>query len=138
MFAVVPIPLTDEHLGKTFPHWFPFLKDISRRSKEPVADLMASVVRGDIQPVLIWNDDEKKAAALLGLRIVKRGDERIGEIVWTTGKGMKQWTHLLPMVEQYLKHCGCVAVRPICRPGWSRMLLKHGYKTTHLTMEKVL
>ena len=135
---LVPIPTTDEYLNKTFPLWFPFLQNISRRSKEPVRDMLAAINRKDIQLVLFWDEDEKKPLALLGLRVIKRGDDLIGELVWLTGSGMKRWTHLLPMVEQYLKHLGCVEARPICRKGWSRLLLQHGYRTTHLTMEKVL
>jgi hypothetical protein len=69
----------------------------------------------------------------------KRGNDLIGEICWLTGRGMKEWQHLLPQMEKYLKeHKGCVEIRPICRPGWSRLLKQRGYKTTHYVMEKKL
>jgi hypothetical protein len=136
---VLPIPLTDEHLNKTFPLWFPFLAGIARRSKETVQDLMAAIGRKDIQPILMWDEAESKAYALLGIRLVKRDDDLIAEWVWMTGREMQRWVHLLPEVEKYLKqHLHCAGSRPICRPGWSRLLRKHGYKITHYTMEKVL
>lgn len=133
----VPIPTTREYLEATAQHWFPFLKDISRRSKEPVTDLLGQITRRDVQLALAW--DGSKAHALFGIRLVKRGDDLIGEVIWLTGHGVKRWLHLLPDLEQYLRDIGCKEIRPICRPGWARLILdKNGYKRTHYTMEKVL
>ena len=126
-----------EDTEKTFPTWYPFLADISRRSKEPVEQLQDQVARGEVQLALIW--DGNKARALVGIRILRRGNDLIGEIVWLTGKGMREWQHLLTQMEKYLKeHVGCAEIRPVCRLGWSRFLKTRGYKATHVTMQKVL
>lgn len=132
----VPIPTTREYLDATFEHWFPFLEGISRRSKEPINELLAQIARRDVQLALVWN--ENTARALIGMRFVKRGDDLIGEVVWLTGKGMRQWLQLLPQMEDYLKYMGCVTIRPICRPGWSRLIKGKGYRITHYQMEKTL
>jgi hypothetical protein len=143
----VPIPTTPEYLEKTFPHWWPFLAKISRRSKEPVQELLGQIVRRDVQIALVW--DGEKARALVGMRFLRRGgliledghkcpDVLIGEVIWLAGGGMREWRHLLPQMEQYFKHMGCVEIRPVCRLGWSRFLKTQGYKATHVTMEKVL
>jgi len=134
----VPIPITPEWLSKTIHLWFPFLEHISKRSKEPIRSLGQQIVRGDIQLALAWDEGEQKAYGLFGLCFTMRGDDKIGEVRWLTGHDMKRWLGLLPELEQYFRDCGCVVVRPICRPGWSRMIRGKGYKITHYTMEKVL
>lgn len=132
----VPIPTTPEYLEKTFPHWWPFLPKISRRSKEPVQELLGQIVRRDVQIALVW--DGANARALVGMRFLRRGEDLIGEIIWLAGAGMREWRDLLPQMERYLKDMGCVEIRPVCRPGWSRFLKSQGYRITHMTMEKVL
>jgi hypothetical protein len=132
----VPIPTTYEALNKLFPIWFPFLQGISHRSKEPVWALIDAIARFDVQIGLVWDDE--KACALVGIQYRRRGSELIGEVCWLTGTGMKEWRHLLPQLEHFLKDSGCVEIRPICRPGWSRLLREHGYKTTHHVMERTL
>ena len=139
MMRLVPVPTTDEHLSRLFPHWYPFLEKISRRSKESVEDLLAQVARKDVQPILIWDEQAERAVALIGMRYAKRGEELLAEWVWLTGRDRKAWQQLLPELEKYLKeHVGCVAVRPLCRPGWSRILKPAGYRVTHYQMEKKL
>jgi hypothetical protein len=133
----VPVPTRPEHLRATSRHWLPFLEGISRRSKEPIEELLGLIVSGRVQIALVW--DGKKAHAFVGMQYKKRGDELIAEIIWLTGRGMREWRHLLPEMERYLKeHMGCAIIRPICRPGWSRLIRAQGYKTTHLVMEKAL
>ena len=89
--------------------------------------------------VLVWDDDANKASALIGVRMHMRGNDRIGELLWMAGYGRKQWEHLLPELEELLRKAGCVECRPLCRPGWARAVLqKHGYKITHVQMEKSL
>lgn len=135
---LVPIE-TIEHVNGTFPVWFQFLPDIAKRTKEPVADLVAKVANQYVQPILIWDEFENKAVALLGIQYHYRGNERIAEWVWMTGKERQRWQDLLPKLEQYLKeHEGCAVIRPICRFGWVPYLKQHGYRPTHIMMEKVL
>lgn len=136
---LVPIPTTDEWLRNMLPLWFPFLKDIAKRSKEPVRALLAKVAQKHVQPILIWDEENKKAVAMVGVAYHKRGDDLIGEIVWTAGTGRERWQDLLTELERYLKeHVGCAVIRPVCRPGWKKFLQQRGYHETHVTMEKVL
>lgn len=136
---LVPIPTTDQMLSDLFPHWYPFLAKIAQRSKEPVSDLLAKVARKQVQPILIWDETASKAVALLGISYHQRGDDTVAEWVWMAGHGRAHWEGLLPELEKYLsEHVGCTEIRPICRPGWSRLLQKHGYRVTHYTMTKEL
>lgn len=101
--------------------------------------LFDQVVNRQMRLVLVWNDDSNRATALIGVRMHMRGDDMIGEWLWMAGYGRKQWEHLLPELEELLRQAGCVECRPLCRPGWARAVLKkHGYKITHVQMEKSL
>ena len=140
---LLPIPVADEYIKRLMPYWAPFLPDIAKRSKEPVADLIARISRKDVQLFLIWDEDEdapaNMAVAMLGVSYHRRGDDLIAVLEWTTGHGRTRWQGLLPELERYLKeHVGCKELRPVCRLGWFRFLRQHGYKATHITMEKVL
>jgi len=135
--AFVPIPITQQAVYDCAAFWLPFLEGISRRSKEPIADLVNAVWECRVQIAFVW--DGEKPRALIGIQYKKSGDELIAEIIWLTGKGMREWQHLLPEMKRYLReHHGCTIIRPICRPGWSRELKKRGFKTTHYIMELAL
>lgn len=131
---LVPIPVTPEYLRQSEPLWFPFLERISNRSGEPVASLFDRIMSGEVQPILVWDGNE--ARALCGVRFYMQGSEKVAEWVWMTGTGRKDWEHLLPEMERYMRDMGAVICKPVCRPGWSKIL--KGYKTTHLIMEKRL
>lgn len=133
---LVPIPVTPEYLRQSEPLWFPFLERISRRSGEPVSSLFDRIMSGEVQPILVW--DGKEACALCGVRFYMLGNEKIGEWVWMTGYGRKDWEHLLSEMERFMRDVGCSVCRPVCRPGWSRQLKRNGYRTTHYLMEKKL
>lgn len=134
---LLPIPI--DRIEELYPLWSPFLPHIAKRSKDPITDLHALVNRREVQPILAWDEHEHKAVGLAGIRYILRGQDRIAQWCWMTGSNMKAWTHLLPELERYLsEHENCVEVQPVCRPGWSRILAKNGYKITHYTMHKTL
>jgi hypothetical protein len=134
---LIAIPFTQ--LEEYVSHWLPFLPMIARRSKEPIRALIDRIMSKEMRIVLVWDDDSNRATALVGVRMHMRGDDMIGEWLWMAGYGRKQWEHLLPELEKLLRQAGCVECRPLCRPGWARAVLaKHGYKVTHIQMEKSL
>lgn len=136
---LIPVPLTPEAIREYEPHWVPFLPMIARRSKETVQALFEQVINQQMRIALVWDDDTSRATALIGVRIHMRGNDMIGELLWMAGHGRRQWEHLLPELEDMLRKAGCVCCRPLCRPGWARAVLKkHGYKITHIQMEKSL
>ena len=92
---LLPVPMTDEALQRTAGHWSQFLPAIAKRSKEPIRTLLAKVAQKHVQPFLIWDETTLRAVALLGVAYHRRGDDLVGEIVWTTGSGREQWQDLL-------------------------------------------
>jgi hypothetical protein len=134
---LVPVPIDAEALKAFAPFWLPFLPSIARRTKETVQELIRKVVSYEVRLTLIM-DDSDKPVALFGVRLHMRGNDLIAEWVWMTGRRYKTWAHMLPEFEQLLKLAGVVECRPICRPGWAKILKPAGYRLTHYTMEKVL
>ena len=131
------IPQNDKDIYNLRLLWGQFIPRIAKRSGEPEAELFDLVIRKQVQVGLIW--DGKKAHALIGIVYRKTGDKLIAEVHWATGFGVKDWQHLLPEIEKYVKEqVGCTIIKPICRPGWQPLLKKAGYKRTHVMMEKVL
>ena len=126
-------------LYKSAPLWLPFLPRIAKRGNESADELLDQVINGNVQIGIIWDHDNKTARALIGMQTRRAGHELVGEVHWVTGFGMKDWQHLLSQVERYLKdHRGCTIIKPICRPGWKPLLKEHGYRQTHIVMEKAL
>lgn len=134
---LIPIPIDFEALKASASLWLPFLPSIARRTKESVSELIRKVTHFEVRLTLIMDDDDKPVA-LLGVRLHMRGNDLIAEWVWMTGHNYKTWAHLLPEFEQLLKQAGVVECRPICRPGWAKILKPAGYRLTHIAMEKVL
>lgn len=133
---LLPIPLSDEAINAAAPLWLPFLPRIAKRSHESIADLMRQIARREVRLVLVMDDD--KPVALVGVSIRVMNSKSYGDMIWLAGFNREQWQDLLPEFEQLLRDAGCVICRPICRPGWSRLLKSRGYKLTHVMMEKVL
>jgi hypothetical protein len=131
---LAPIPLTEHEATASL--WLPFLPLIAKRSHESVADLIGQITRREVRLVLVM--DGEQAKALVGVSIHQMGGKRYGDMIWLAGFGREQWQQLLPEFEQMLRDAGCVACRPICRPGWSRYLKKQGYHMKHIIMEKPL
>lgn len=135
---LIAVPIEAEALRASAQHWMPFLPMIAKRSKEPLTTLIDRVMRKEMRMILFWDEKLGRAVALAGIRLHYRGDDLIGEWLWMVGSRMKSWRHLLPDIEQMLRDAGCVECRPLCRPGWTKILKAHGYRITHIEMEKVL
>ena len=131
---LVPIPLTDHEAWSE--QWLPFLPRIARRSHESIYDLIGQIMRREVRLVLVM--DGEQARALVGVSVRQMGGKSYGDMIWLAGFGREQWQELLPEFEQMLRDAGCVACRPVCRPGWSRYLKTQGYSLKHVIMEKPL
>ena len=124
-------------ISNSAPHWLPFLALIARRSKETVRALFDQVVNKQMRLVLVWDDDSKRASALVGVRTHMRGDDMIGELLWMAGYGRKDREYLLPELETCCKLDVSSAGRCAGRAGRGDAQ-RHGYKMTHIQMEKSL
>ena len=89
MIKLVPIP--HDALEQTAPTWLPFIHRIAERAKDHPGHLVQKIAAGEIHIAIAWNTEERKAEALCGIRVFLRGDERVAEIVWLTGKGRARY-----------------------------------------------
>src|SRR5262245_10750829 len=139
---LVPIPTTPEFINATYHLWSPFLPHIAQRSVYSLEELLGQLHRVEVQPVLVC--DGANPVALLGVSYVRDDKELVAELVWLTGANRREWQHLLPELERFLREMQCVKCRPICRAGWRKFLELHGYQyirtdaDKHIVMEKVL
>lgn len=133
--SLVPIP--PDYLEGSRPLWFPYLASIAERSGNDVNEKIRMLCAGEAQAFLIWDDEANRARAFIGVRYAGRGPDRIGELIWLMGENRAAWVHLFGDLEKYLReHQGCVALKAIARPGWSKHLKASGYRLTHVVMEK--
>jgi hypothetical protein len=136
------VPIPHVHLGQLASFWIPFVERVAKRSGRDFDDLQREVMSGEVIVCLAWDENAKEAKAAGGIRPVVRGKDRVAEIVWLTGHDMKSWVHLFPQLERFVSDpveiggLGCTIVKPIVRPGWSKILKTHGYRVTHAVMEK--
>jgi len=135
---LIPIPIDEKSLLDWAPFWFPFLPSIAKRTKEDVKEIARKVMYREVRLTLAWDETIDKPVALFGVRLHMRVNDLIAEWIWMTGQRYKTWAYLLPEFEQLLKRAGVVECRPICRPGWAKILKPAGYRLTHIAMEKVL
>jgi len=135
--TLVLVPVPSESVKGTAEMWLPFVQRIAERTRQHVNDLVAQIVANEVQLHLVWEPKTQTAHALAGTRIIRRGHDRIGEILWTTGIGRRRWLPLLADLETYHRdHLGCAGMTATARPGWSRELKAQGYRLTHVVMEK--
>lgn len=133
--ALVPLP--PDYLEGCREYWWPYVRAISERDKCDPAEKERMLVAGEAQAFLIWDDETKRPQAFLGVRYALRGQDRIGELIWLTGENRAAWVHLFAELETFLhEHQGCVALKAIARPGWTKHLKTNGYRETHCVFEK--
>ena len=130
------IPIPSDHLDVSAPFWLPFVENIAKVQRCFLDQRLADIASGQVRLVLIWDDEEKIAKALIGLSEMQRGPDRVARLVWADGKDRYQWIDLLPELGQWCKDHGCKGMEALARPGWSRELKRFGYRLTHVQLEK--
>jgi len=68
--------------------------------------------------------------------IIKRKHGKVCHVYIVTGRQMSKWQHLISRVEEFAKDEGCKMMELIARPGWQKVYNNHGYKRTHVVLEK--
>ena len=96
--------------------------------------------QGKFQVWVIWDKDEKittnKFYGVVVTEIIKRKHGKVCHVYFVTGRQMSKWQHLISRVEEFAKDEGCKMMELIARPGWQKVYNNHGYKRTHVVLEK--
>jgi hypothetical protein len=139
---LLPIPPTLEHLGSLRPLWGPFLLRVAQRSGRSFTDLSAEVMSGEVIVCLVWDEEAKEAKAAGGIRPLVRGEDRVAEIEWLTGRDMKMWLGLSEQFEKFISAppeeggLGCQIIKWVGRQGWVKVLKNHDFRVSRVVMEK--
>ena len=102
-------------------------------------DVLKQVYDGKAQLWILWNDKRKtKYQGCIVSKILERPNTKSLNLFIVTGQDRKLWQDKINILEDYAKQQGCSHLETYARPGWSRILKKHNYKTTHYLLEKKL
>ena len=89
---------------------------------------------------VIWDKKEKQTSdkyfGVVVTEIIKRKHGKVCHVYIVTGRQMSKWQHLISRVEEFAKDEGCKMMELIARPGWQKVYNNHGYKKTHIVLEK--
>ena len=95
---------------------------------------------GKFQVWVIWDKNQKKTNdkyfGVVVTEIIKRKHGKVCHVYIVTGRQMSKWQHLISRVEEFAKDEGCKMMELIARPGWQKVYNNHGYKRTHVVLEK--
>lgn len=73
---------------------------------------------------------------VLVTEIYRRGEMLVCNIWLCAGRGINDWFHFLPTIEEWAVSRGCKAMRiDRARPGWQRLLRAYRIKTIALEKE---
>ena len=102
-------------------------------------DVLKQLYEGKAQLWILWNDKRKtKYQGCIVSKILERPNTKSLNLFIVTGQDRKLWQDKINILEDYAKEQGCSHLETYARPGWSRILKKHNYKTTHYLLEKKL
>ena len=102
-------------------------------------DVLKQLYEGKAQLWILWNDKRKtKYQGCIVSKILERPNTKSLNLFIVTGQDRKLWQDKINILEDYAKQQECSHLETYARPGWSRILKKHNYKTTHYLLEKKL
>ena len=102
-------------------------------------DVLKQLYEDKAQLWILWNEKRKtKYQGCIVSKILQRPNTKSLNLFIVTGKDRKLWQDKITTIEDFAKEKGCSHLETYARPGWSRILKKHNYKTTHFLLEKKL
>lgn len=119
---------------------YPLVRDLMRKvcarsdGRYAEAPIARKLLAGDWQLWLVWNGSVK-AIVVTELYLDVSG-LKCCMIRVCTGRGAKDWTHLIADIEDWARREGCAKLDMIARKGWAREL--PDYRMTHVMLEKDL
>jgi hypothetical protein len=102
-------------------------------------DILNELYEAKAQLWILWNENRKKKyQGCVVSKIIQRSNTKSLSLFIVTGENRKLWQDKITILEDYAKQQGCSHLETYARPGWSRILKNHNYKTTHYLLEKKL
>ena len=102
-------------------------------------NVLKQLYDGTAQLWILWNEKKKtKYQGCIVSKILERPNSKSLNLFIVTGQDRKLWQDKITVLEDFAKQQKCSHLETYARPGWSRILKKHNYKTTHYLLEKKL
>ena len=111
---------------------------LTSRGKEKAFDIRRSARYGEKQIWVVWDEPAKDVLAAVVTEIATYPRKKVCHIQICVGAERERWQHHLQIIEAWAKENGCQGMSLVARPGWSRILKRYGYDTTHHLVEKDL
>lgn len=132
--SLVDVPVSDFSIVKPMvEHWIEEAANSSAYfTPNDVWEAMNSKAA---QMWLAWTD-KPESVCITQLENTSKG--KFCRIWIMVGQNMETWVALMPELEAWARREGCTMMRHEARPGWSKILKQHGYRTPHVVLEKEL
>jgi hypothetical protein len=131
------VDVQPEHIELVWPrvrHWIESAVSETRYfTEDALVDLIKS---RHAQLWLGWEYDHPIAVCITQLGMSPKG--KYCSILIMLGEQMEKWSPLIIELEKWAAREGCSFMRHEARPGWARVLKKHGYEMPHVILEKGL
>ena len=87
---------------------------------------------------MLWDNEEKNTQyyGVVVTEILQRPLKKCLNIRIMTGHHRDKWQHLIKNIEKFAWDNKCDSMELIARPGWQKVYNNHGYKRTHVVLEK--
>lgn len=125
-----------EHLADVFPLIKEMMEGVAERSNGvlTVPAMLHAVAHKKWFLWVVW-DGSVRGIVAAELHIARSG-MRVCSIHFCTGRGAKDWTHLLSEIEDWARANDCVRLDMLARKGWAKHL--PDYRLSHIMLEKDL
>lgn len=101
-----------------------------------LSHVIMDLMEGTKQIWMLSDDTEFKSTVVT--QIVEHPGKKICELIYLGGDDMLDMIPELTAVEDWAKENGCSDFHAIGRPGWERVLKKHGYSKRYVTVGREL
>ena len=102
-------------------------------------ELMKELLSGYFQLWLIWDKDKKEHYGFVITELVERPLSKFCSVIIMTGKNRQLWQYkVVQTLEDYAIKNDCDRGLALARKGWTKIYKSHGYKETHVLLEKEL
>lgn len=116
----------------------PFLEEMANSSsgKYHPGDIAKAIADRNFQLWVAVDPESKVLRAAAVTEIVNFPRKRVCRVLGATGDDFEMWVDHILTMERWSKASGCTSMEPFTRPGWERVLKKHGYRKSHVLLEK--
>ena len=139
LYKVVHIP--KENINTVYPMIKDELEDICMKARNGYIadDYKETLNSNDMQLWIIWDNELNIKKGFVITEIIERPRLKFCSVLIMTGSNRKRWEYaVMETLEDFAKKNNCKKGMSLARKGWAKIYKQHGYKETHILLEKEL